>query len=415
MSESLFIGMAGAGAVGSGVYTLLNDNRALIAQKIGRPIVLKSIYCRHPEKVRSQLGNDCPLTTDIFSLVQDPDIQIVVEVMGGIEPARSFILNALEHGKHVVTANKALLATHGNEIFDKARRCRRQVFFEAAVAGGIPIIKALREGLVANRIDRIAGIVNGTCNFILTAMQKQALSFEQALAQAQQFSYAEADPSFDIEGIDSGHKLSILCSLAFQKRIRFEPSHVLGISKVSLTDVKIAEKLGYRIKLLAVCKTTASDKIEYRVEPTLLPEAHFLAQVDSVMNAVMVHGDAVGTTLYYGAGAGGKATASAVIADIVDASRASDSIGYCFEEAPDFLLPDDSESPYYVRVGNTGLTAKQWQERFSQHQIEVKRLAEVEKSRIWITGPCLLGNLKALCSTLAPEDHPLSILRIENS
>jgi homoserine dehydrogenase len=275
---------------------------------------------RNLDKARARVGEAIRLGTDPQALVDAPDVEIVVELMGGIEPARSLILSAIRQGKHVVTANKALLALHGNEIFAEAHARGVMVAFEAAVAGGIPIIKALREGLTANRIEWIAGIINGTSNFILTRMREAGASFGEALAEAQRLGYAEADPTFDIEGIDAAHKLTIMAAIAFGVPMRFEHAYTEGISQLTAEDIRYAEEFGYRIKLLGICRRVAAG-IELRVHPTLIPATRLIANVEGVMNAVLVRGDAVGATLYYGAGAGAEPTGSAVVADLVDVTR----------------------------------------------------------------------------------------------
>src|SRR5215469_13689829 len=320
--QAMRVGLLGLGTVGRGTWDVLNRNAEEITRRAGRPIRITHIATRTPEKGRAVLrGVDgVELNADVGGLVARRDIDIVLELMGGIEPARSLVLAAIDSGKHVVTANKALLATHGNEIFAAAQKKGVMVAFEGAVAGGIPIIKALREGLTANRIEWIAGIINGTSNFILSQMRATGASFESVLAQAQALGYAEADPRFDIDGVDAAHKLTILSSIAFGVPIRFEAAYMEGIGKLAAADIRYAEQLGYRIKLLGITKRTASG-IELRVHPTLVPMQRLLASVEGAMNAVQVKGDAVGTTLYYGPGAGAEPTASAVVADLVDVTR----------------------------------------------------------------------------------------------
>lgn len=314
------IGLLGLGTAGGGTYAILKRNRDEIARRAGREIEVVAAAVRDLQKAAGKVGNSIELTTEPERIVTRPDIDIVVELMGGIEPARSLILKAIEHGKHVVTANKALLALHGNEIFAAAHKRGVMVAFEAAVAGGIPIIKALREGLSANKIDWIAGIINGTSNFILTQMRDAGLSFDAALKEAQALGYAEADPTFDIEGIDAAHKLTIMAAIAFGVPMRFEGAYTEGISTLTAADIQYAEEFGYRIKLLGICRR-AKAGFELRVHPTLIPEKRLIANVDGVMNAVLVKGDAVGATLYYGAGAGAEPTGSAVVADLVDVTR----------------------------------------------------------------------------------------------
>ncbi|MFN9028883.1 MAG: homoserine dehydrogenase [Betaproteobacteria bacterium] len=314
------IGLIGLGTVGNGTFNVLKRNQAEITRRAGRGIEVAAVAVRDVVKARKLLGNELPITSQPMDLVRHPDIDIVCELMGGDEPARTLVLEAISRGKHVVTANKALLAMHGNEIFEAARAKGVMVAFEAAVAGGIPIIKALREGLTANRIEWIAGIINGTSNFILSEMRSKGLPFEAVLAEAQRLGYAEADPTFDIEGIDAAHKLTILSSIAFGVPIDFSAAYTEGISQLAAADIKYAEQLGYRIKLLGITKRTPHG-VELRVHPTLVPMQRLLASVEGAMNAVLVKGDAVGTTLYYGPGAGAEPTASAVVADLVDVTR----------------------------------------------------------------------------------------------
>jgi homoserine dehydrogenase len=313
------VGLLGLVTVGGGTLTVLRRNAQEISRRAGREIRVVRAAVRNLEKAKA-LAGDLPLTTDPFEIVDDPSIDIVVELIGGLEPARELVLRAIANGKHVVTANKHLVAKHGNEIFAAAQAKGVMVAFEAAVAGGIPIIKALREGLTANRIEWLAGIINGTSNFILTEMRDKGAAFEDVLKQAQELGYAEADPTFDIEGIDAAHKLTILSAIAFGIPMQFDRAYTEGISKLTREDVKYAEELGYRIKLLGIARR-AENGIELRVHPTLIPERRLIANVDGAMNAVLVKGDAVGPTLYYGAGAGAEPTASAVVADLVDVTR----------------------------------------------------------------------------------------------
>jgi len=313
------VGLLGLGTVGGGTLTVLRRNATEITRRAGREIRVLRAAVRNLEKAKP-LAGDLPLTTNPFDVVDDPEIDIVVELIGGLEPARELVMRAIANGKHVVTANKHLVAKHGNEIFAAAQAKGVMVAFEAAVAGGIPIIKALREGLTANRIEWLAGIINGTSNFILTEMRDKGAAFEDVLKQAQELGYAEADPTFDIEGIDAAHKLTILSAIAFGIPMQFDRAYTEGISKLTREDVQYAEELGYRIKLLGIARR-AENGIELRVHPTLIPERRLIANVDGAMNAVLVKGDAVGPTLYYGAGAGAEPTASAVVADLVDVTR----------------------------------------------------------------------------------------------
>ncbi len=314
------VGLLGIGTVGGGTFTVLQRNAEEIARRAGRPIRITVVADKNVELAKQVTGGTCRVTDDAFSVVSDPEVDIVIELIGGYGVAKELVLKAIANGKHVVTANKALLATHGNEIFQAAQDKGVMVAFEAAVAGGIPIIKALREGLTANRIEWIAGIINGTTNFILSEMRDKGLSFDTVLKEAQRLGYAEADPTFDIEGVDAAHKITLLASLAFGIPIQFDKAYIEGISKLDAIDIKYAEQLGYRIKLLGITKRT-DDGVELRVHPTLIPTKRLIANVEGAMNAVVVQGDAVGATLYYGKGAGAEPTASAVIADLVDVTR----------------------------------------------------------------------------------------------
>jgi len=316
------VGLLGLGVVGGGTFTILNRNREEIARRAGREIKVTMAAVRESdlEAAVKKTGSSITLTTNPAEVVGSPDVDIVAELMGGIHPARELVLQAIANGKHVVTANKALLALHGNEIFKAAHEKGVMVAFEAAVAGGIPIIKALREGLSANRIQWVAGIINGTSNFILTRMRDQGAGFADALKEAQALGYAESDPTFDIEGIDAAHKLTIMASIAFGIPMQFDRVYTEGISKLTAQDIAYAEEFGYRIKLLGITRRTPKG-IELRVHPTLIPEKRLIANVDGVMNAVLVKADAAGQTLYYGAGAGAEPTGSSVIADLVDITR----------------------------------------------------------------------------------------------
>src|SRR5262245_28672 len=324
--KPLQVGIVGFGTVGKGVWDVLRRNQEEIARRAGRPIRVSWVATRTLDRARSGTrgATDVNLTNDPAIVVEHPDVDIVCELIGGYEPARSPVLAAIEHGKHVVTANKALLAQHGNEIFAAAHTKGVMVAFEAAVAGGVPIIKALREGLTANRIEWIAGIINGTSNFILSEMRARGLPFAAVLREAQSLGYAEADPSFDIDGIDAAQKLTILAAIAFGVPINFEAAYTEGIASLAAEDIKYAEQLGYRIKLLGITKRAVVNGhpgIELRVHPTLVPAQRLLASVEGAMNAVLVKGDAVGVTLHYGKGAGAEPTASAVVADLVDVTR----------------------------------------------------------------------------------------------
>jgi len=314
------VGLLGIGTVGGGTFAVLRRNQEEITRRAGRAITLKIVADQDLERATRIVGDAAEVIADAFSVVRNPNIDIVVELIGGTKVAKDLIMQAIDHGKHVVTANKALLAVHGTEIFSAAQKKGVMVAFEAAVAGGVPIIKALREGLTANRIEWIAGIVNGTSNFILSEMRDKGASFEDVLKQAQARGYAEADPTFDIEGIDAAHKLTIISAISFGIPMQFSKAYTEGISKLTRQDIRYAEELGYRIKLLGITKRTPKG-IELRVHPTLIPARRLIANVEGVMNAVLVKGDAVGQTLYYGAGAGAEPTASAVVADLVDVTR----------------------------------------------------------------------------------------------
>lgn len=314
------VGLLGIGTVGAGTFNVLKRNQEEIVRRAGRAIEIAMVADLNVERAREITGGTCEVVSDGNLVVNHPEIDIVIELIGGYGIAKELVLKAIANGKHVVTANKALLATHGNEIFRAAQDKGVMVAFEAAVAGGIPIIKALREGLTANRIQWIAGIINGTTNFILSEMRDKGLDFATVLQQAQALGYAEADPTFDIEGVDAAHKATIMAAIAFGVPMQFDKAHIEGITKLEATDIRYAEQLGYRIKLLGITKRTEQG-IELRVHPTLIPAKRLIANVEGAMNAVLVQGDAVGATLYYGKGAGAEPTASAVIADLVDITR----------------------------------------------------------------------------------------------
>ncbi len=314
------VGLLGIGTVGGGTWTVLERNREEITRRAGRRIQITRVADKDLARARKLTQGRAKLTSDAFEVTRAPDIDIVIELIGGTKIAKDLVLDAIDHGKHVVTANKALLAKHGNQIFARAQKKGVTVAFEAAVAGGVPIIKAVREGLSANRIEWIAGIINGTSNFILSEMRDKGLAFDAVLKEAQRLGYAEADPTFDIEGIDAAHKLTILSALAFGIPMQFSKAYTEGISGLTREDIAYAEELGYRIKLLGITRR-AKKGIELRVHPTLIPARRLIANVEGVMNAILVKGDAVGPTLYYGAGAGSLPTASAVIADLVDTTR----------------------------------------------------------------------------------------------
>jgi homoserine dehydrogenase len=353
------LGLLGLGTVGQAAYDLLRRNQGEITRRSGHALQVVAVARRDTEAARRCVDDSVQVLADGHALVTHAEVDVVVELMGGVDPAKQWVLAAIDAGKHVVTANKALLALHGNEIFDRARKRGVVVAFEAAVAGGIPIIKTLREGLSANRIHWVAGIINGTTNFILTQMRQKGLDFASALAQAQALGYAEADPTFDIEGVDAAHKIALVSAMAFGVRVQFDRVHVEGITQLQAADMRYAEQLGYRIKLLGITKRVDSG-VELRVHPTLLPQRSLLASVEDAMNAVMVCGDAVGSTLYYGKGAGGDPTASAVVADVLDVARLMDADAVHHAPALAFqpsavddgpVLPQDEVvTSYYLRL-----------------------------------------------------------------
>ena len=318
--KPIHVGLLGVGTVGGGTFAVLRRNQEEITRRAGRGIVIKMVADKDLGRARKLVGDAAEITDDAYEVVRNPEIDIVIELIGGTKVAKDLILAAIDSGKHVVTANKALLATHGNEIFLAAQKKGVMVAFEAAVAGGVPIIKALREGLTANRIEWIAGIINGTSNFILSEMREKGSSFKEVLAEAQRLGYAEADPTFDVEGVDAAHKLTIMAAIAYGIPMQFDKAYTEGIANLTKEDIRYAEELGYRIKLLGITRRTPAG-IELRVHPTLIPSRRLIANVEGVMNAILVKGDAVGATLYYGAGAGAEPTASAVVADLVDVTR----------------------------------------------------------------------------------------------
>ena len=357
--KPIHVGLLGLGTVGSGTIEVLRRNREEISRRAGRDIVIKVAGARDIGKERNVSLDGIELVGRAGEIVGRPDIDIVVELIGGDTDARELVLKAIDAGKHVVTANKALLAKHGTEIFSRAQKAGVMVAFEASVAGGVPIIKAIREGLSANRIEWIAGIINGTCNYILSEMRDKGLPFDMVLSEAQRLGYAEADPSFDVDGIDAAHKLTILAAIAFGIPMQFDRAYTEGIGKLTAIDIKYAEGLGYRIKLLGITRRTAKG-IELRVHPTLVPARRLIANVEGVMNAVLVKGDAVGPTLYYGRGAGAEATASAVVADLVDVTRMATAdpeqrvphLAFQPDRLSDTpILPmDEIETAYYLRL-----------------------------------------------------------------
>lgn len=357
--KQLNVGILGLGTVGGGTYTVLTRNAAEITRRSGVEIKVLQVADRNLEHAKSIVAGAVEVTGDAFAVVNNPNVDVVVELIGGYTLSKDLVLQAIANKKHVVTANKALIALHGNEIFAAAKANNVIVAFEAAVAGGIPIIKALREGLAANKIEWVAGIINGTTNFILTEMREKGLNFADVLGEAQRLGYAEADPTFDVEGIDAAHKLTIMSAIAFGMPMKFDQAYTEGITKLQQVDIKYAEELGYRVKLLGITKRT-SGGVELRVHPTLIPEKRLVANVNGAMNAVVVKGDAVGPTLYYGAGAGAEPTASAVVADLIDVARLIDAtsaqrvpyLAFQPEQVLDLpILPiDEIQSAYYLRL-----------------------------------------------------------------
>ena len=425
------VGLLGLGTVGGGTVNVLRRNAIEISRRAGREIQIS----RAAAKGKCTCDTTgIPLTEDGFEVVNDPDIDIVVELIGGETPAKQLILTALANGKHVVTANKALIAKHGNEIFAKASEQGLMVAFEAAVAGGIPIIKALREGLTGNKIEWVAGIINGTCNFILTEMRDKGRDFADVLVEAQAKGYAEADPTFDVEGIDAAHKLTILASIAFGIPLQFDKVYIEGISGVTRLDVAYAEALGYRIKLLGLARRTEHG-VELRVHPTLIPERRLIANVNGVRNAVLVKGDAVGPTLYYGAGAGAEPTASAVVADIVDVVRTLTSdpenrvphLAFQPQSISDIpILPIDAvETAYYLRLSaedKPGVLADVTR-ILANHHISIEAILQKEPHAgesyvpiIMLTQKTIERELNAAVAeieTLDAIDKPVKRIRLE--
>ncbi len=401
------IGVLGLGTVGGGTVNVLKRNALEIARRAGREIVITRASAKDLNRTRICDTHGIALTSDPFSIVNDPEIDIVLELIGGLSPAKELILQAIANGKHVVTANKALIALHGNEIFDKASAQGVMIAFEAAVAGGIPIIKAIREGLSGNQIEWLAGIINGTSNFILTEMRDKRRNFQDVLGEAQALGYAEADPTFDVEGIDAGHKLTILASIAFGIPLQFDKVYTEGITEITPEDVVYARALGYRIKHLGIAKKTSAG-IELRVHPTLIPKERLLANVNGVKNAVVVNGDAVGSTLYYGAGAGAEPTASAVVADVVDVVRAltgdpENRVPHLAFQANAIMdLPvlssDQFISAYYLRLtaeDKPGVLAEVTR-ILADHQISIEAIIQKEPNHGKTTLPIIMLTQKTL-------------------
>jgi homoserine dehydrogenase len=360
--KQLNVGILGLGTVGGGTYEVLARNAEEIARRTGIHLKVTHVADRNIERINELTQGQVGMTDDAFALVANPEVDVVVELIGGYTIAKELVLQAIANKKHVVTANKALIALHGNEIFLAAQKMGVMVAYEAAVAGGIPIIKALREGLGANRIQWVAGIINGTTNFILTEMREKGLAYQEVIGEAQRLGYAEADPTFDVEGIDAAHKLVIMAAIAFGMPLKFNEVYTEGITQLAQADIQYAKELGYIVKLLGIAKRT-DNGVELRVHPTLIPEKRLVANVDGAMNAVVVQGDAVGPTLYYGAGAGAEPTASAVIADLIDVARLKDTtstqrvpaLGYQADQVQDLaVLPiEEINSAYYLRMHAT--------------------------------------------------------------
>jgi len=389
MKNKVNIGLIGIGTVGGGTYKVLHDNAEEITRKTGKQVSISHVADMNVELAKKVVSDDTKIFSDAFQLVDDDTIDIIVELIGGTTVSKDLVVRAIKNGKHVVTANKALIAIHGEELVALAKSNNVILAFEASVAGGIPIIKAIREGLVGNKIEWVAGIINGTTNYILTEMRENRLSFQTALKQAQELGFAEADPTFDIEGIDAAHKLTILASVSFGIPINFDAVYIEGISSLDSIDIGFAEELGYRIKLLAITKCH-EDAVELRVHPTLVPEKRLVANVNGPMNAVLVKGNMVGPTLYYGAGAGSEATASSVVADIIDIIRQSEInseervpvLGFKPEHIKPKRLLNINEviSEYYLRMtmsNMTGLLAR-ITSIFAKHSISIDAMTQKE-------------------------------------
>ena len=378
------IGICGLGTVGSGLFNLLESNRAEIERKVGRDIILSQVGCRrdHPDCDLSSTN----VTRDIFEVANNPDVDVLVELIGGTDVAKDLVMQAISNGKHIVTANKALIALHGDEVFSAAEQAGVSVHYEAAVAGGIPIVKSIREGLAGNTIEWVAGIINGTTNFILTEMSREGSnrSFDDVLSEAQALGYAEADPTFDVEGIDAAHKLTILAAIAFGVPLNFSAMYTEGISAISADDIKFADELGYCIKHLGIARQSG-DGLELRVHPTLVEKDQMLAQVNGVMNAVMVGSDAAGSTMYYGAGAGAGPTASSVMADIIDIVRGGKlpDLGFVSLAPPGILAIEKIRCSYYLRLGvvdQAGVMANV-STILSRHRVSIEALIQKDARR----------------------------------
>lgn len=431
--QALRVGLLGFGVVGSGTWNVLKRNSNEIARRAGRRIEIVRIATRTISKATDIVGDAVPVTANLMDVVDDPSIDIVVELIGGTTLAKEVVIRALNNGKHVVTANKALLAHHGNEIFKIASDHKVMVAFEAAVAGGIPIIKSVREGLTANRIQSLAGIINGTSNFILSEMRSKALTFDVVLKDAQKLGYAEADPTFDIEGVDVAHKLTILASTAFGIPIQFDRVYSEGITKIEQEDVVQAERLGYRLKLLGIA-TRRDEGIELRVHPTLIPATKMLANVEGAMNAVMVRGDAVGETLFYGPGAGSEPTVSAVVADLVDVTRLHTAdpehrvphLAFQADALEDYrILPiDEARTGYYLRMtvrDQKGVLADV-SRIFANHEISINSMIQDNKgnnlaSLIFLIHQTIESSMQKAIKEIEALDSvqsDIKLIRLEN-
>lgn len=426
MKDKICIGLLGLGTVGTGVIKIIQSNTCNIIEKAGLPIVITKILVRNPEKARG-VTTDAIITTNVDDILNDSDIDIVVEVLGGEEPARSYILRALEAGKHVVTANKNVVALYGREFFEAAEKNKVDFLFEASVGGGIPIIRPLKQCLAANRITEVMGIINGTTNFILTKMTNENLDFDTALAEAQARGYAEADPTADVGGFDSARKIAILASIAFNTRVNLEDVNIEGITHITAQDVDYARELGYVIKLIAIAKETAAG-LNVRVHPTFISKNHPLAAVSDVFNAIYVKGDAIGEAMFYGRGAGEMPTASAVTADIIDVVRdishgmSSRILCTCFEEMQ-ICSVEKTESPYYIRLlveDKSGVLAAIagafGAQQVSLHSVIQKRKEDDYAEIVLITYRVPDGNVRAALHTLS--NMPIvtnikSVIRVE--
>lgn len=376
------VGIIGFGVVGTGTAKILLNNRDLIRKRTGIDLILKKVADKDTKRQRDVMLPEGMLISEAWEIIKDPDIDIVIELVGGIRPAKDFIMEALKNGKHIVTANKALLAEEGNEIFTLAKERGLQIGFESSVGGGIPIIKVMKEGLVANKFLAIYGIINGTTNYILTKMTDEGIDFQDALREAQQLGYAEADPTLDIEGIDSAHKISILSSIAYGIPLSFNQVYCEGITNITAQDIAFAEEFGYKIKLLAITKML-NGEIELRVHPTMVPEDYLIAKVEGVFNAIYVEGDNVGATLYYGRGAGSLPTGSAVVADIIDIAKGANSLLLDFSENLVIKPIEDIESMYYFRfsaLDRPGVLSK-ISGVFGEHNISIASVIQKGRSK----------------------------------